>query len=73
MKKDTKLLLLVSSVVLTLYLTLKSTGLIAINCPFSYLNPWQYFFSCTGFDMIIYAAIFLVSFAAAFLIIKKKK
>jgi hypothetical protein len=73
MKKPVLISLAFAFTAVILFIILKSANIIALNCPFSYLNPWQYFFYCSGFSLVIYLAIFLASFTAAFLILKKKK
>ncbi|MFH0869879.1 MAG: hypothetical protein V1866_02380 [archaeon] len=49
-----------------LFIFLKAQNLIVLDCPVSYLNPWQYFFYCSLFHLYVYLIVFALSFALAF-------
>ena len=58
---------------IALYIILKATGIIAVTCPAHYLNPWQYFFHCLMFNLLVYLGIGIPAFLIAFFAIKKTR
>ena len=75
-RKETKISLLASLFVTISFYALGSIGVTYIACPAGYLNPWQYFASCSLFYGMIYSAIFcaayVISWNAATHILKNK-
>ena len=71
-QKNITLPLALALIAIITYAFLKSRGIITVNCPAHYLNPWQYFFNCSIFNLLIYLAIGIPVFTIAFFLIKKK-
>lgn len=46
-----------------MFVFLKAQDVIVLDCPVSYLNPWQYFFYCGLFHLWVYIIVFILSFA----------
>lgn len=70
-KKHIALSLALALIAIAFYIFLKAKGIITLNCPAHYLNPWQYFFQCSMFNLLIYLAIGIPVFLIAFFILAK--
>jgi len=71
-KKNILLSLALALIAIAFYIFLKAKGIITLNCPVQYLNPWQYFFQCGMFNLLIYLAVGIPVFLVALFIMKKK-
>jgi hypothetical protein len=71
-QKNIALSLALALIAIAFYIFLKAKGIITLNCPAHYLNPWQYFFQCSMFNLLIYLAVGIPVFLVAFFITKKK-
>lgn len=59
--------------IVLVYIFLRANGIIVMDCPFSYLNPWQYFFSCSAFNLGIFMIIFISAFTVSFFVLRKMR
>ena len=70
-KKNIVISLLIALLISIIYISLKALGLVVIDCPVQYLNPWQLFFSCAIFYGLIYIVLFVTSFTIVYFILKR--
>ncbi|HJX05591.1 MAG TPA: hypothetical protein VJ461_02695 [Candidatus Nanoarchaeia archaeon] len=69
--KEIILSLSIALIAVACFIIFKTMGIIALICPVHYLNPWQYFFYCQMFYLLIDLVIAIPVFLIAFVIIKK--